>query len=122
GAGSPGELGGQARSRLPQVDLPSETAMLGRIVKGDLVFTAGGNESLAPPDIPIGIVENVINRSSSEGPLLEVQPSVDLDRLNFVSIIIYPPSAGATPPATSQARGRDARAPRSKPRRARPSC
>ena len=51
--------------------------MFGRIVVGDLIFTAGGNDSLAPPDIPIGVVRNVINRSSSAGPLLEVQPSVE---------------------------------------------
>jgi rod shape-determining protein MreC len=100
-----GELSGQGPSSLPQVDLLSATAMLGRIVKGDLIFTAGGNDSLAPPDIPIGTVENVINRSSSEGPLLEVQPSVDLDRLHFVSIIIYRPSSEAGSGPTSQAGG-----------------
>jgi rod shape-determining protein MreC len=100
-----GELSGQGAETLPHVDLLSETALSGRIVKGDLLFTAGGNESLAPPDIPIGTVENVINRSSSEGPLLEVQPSVDLDRLHFVSIIIYRPSAEAPSAVTSQAGG-----------------
>ncbi len=78
--------------------------MLGRIVVGDLIFTAGGNDSLAPPDIPVGTVRNVITRSSSEGPLLEIQPSVDLDRLNFVTIIIYRSSSevGST---TTQAAG-----------------
>jgi cell shape-determining protein MreC len=100
-----GELSGQGAETLPHVDLLSETALSGRIVKGDLIFTAGGNESLAPPDIPIGTVQNVINRSSSEGPLLEVQPSVDLDRLHFVSIIIYRPSAEAPSAVTSQAGG-----------------
>jgi rod shape-determining protein MreC len=100
-----GELSGQGAETLPHVDLLSETALSGRIVKGDLVFTAGGNDSLAPPDIPIGTVENVINRSSSEGPLLEVQPSVELDRLHFVSIIIYRPSAEAPSAVTSQAGG-----------------
>jgi len=100
-----GELSGRGAATLPQVDLLSQTAMLGRIQKGDLIFTAGGNESLAPPDIPVGTVQNVINRSSSEGPLLEVQPSVDLDRLHFVSIIIYRPSSEAGSSVTSQAGG-----------------
>jgi rod shape-determining protein MreC len=101
-----GELSGQGAETLPQVDLLSETAMLGRIVKGDLIFTAGGNESLAPPNIPIGTVQNVINRSSSEGPLLEVQPSVDLDRLNFVSILLYRgPAESPSSAVTSQAGG-----------------
>ena len=90
-----GKFSGQGAESLPQVDLLEDTPMFGRIVVGDLIFTAGGNDSLAPPDIPIGVVRNVINRSSSAGPLLEVQPSVDLDRLHFVSIIIYRSSSEA---------------------------
>jgi rod shape-determining protein MreC len=84
-----GQLTGQGGDNLPQVDLLADTPLLGRIVVGDLIFTAGGNESLAPPDVPIGTVRNVVRRSASEGPMLEVQPSVDLDRLHFVTIIRY---------------------------------
>ena len=63
-----GQFSGQGAESLPQVDLLEDTPMFGRIVVGDLIFTAGGNDSLAPPDIPIGVVRNVINRSSSAGP------------------------------------------------------
>jgi rod shape-determining protein MreC len=86
------------------VDLLADTPVFGRIAEGDLVYTAGGSDSLAPPDIPIGTVKNVIGRSSAEGPLLEVQPSVDLDRLHFVSIIIYQ-SESEAPTVSSQAGG-----------------
>ena len=100
-----GKFSGQGAESLPQVDLLEETPVFGRIVVGDLIFTAGGNDSLAPPDIPIGVVRNVINRSSSAGPLLEVQPSVNLDRLHFVSIIIYRSSSEAGTSDTSAAGG-----------------
>jgi rod shape-determining protein MreC len=100
-----GKFNGQGANSLPQVDLLEETPVFGRIVVGDLIFTAGGNESLAPPDIPIGVVRNVINRSSSAGPLLEVQPSVNLDRLHFVSIIIYRSSSEVGTSDTSAAGG-----------------
>jgi|HigsolmetaAR201D_1030396.scaffolds.fasta_scaffold12997_2 rod shape-determining protein MreC len=93
-----GMLVGRGPSSLPQVDLLGDTPVIGQITENDLVFTAGGDDNLAPPGIPIGIVRNVIRRSSAEGPLLEVEPSADLDRLNFVDIILYrsPSEAGGT--------------------------
>ena len=58
---TPGQFIGRGPSSLPQVDLLSDAPMFGAIRRvGDLVFTAGGDEFLAPPDIPIGIVRNVI--------------------------------------------------------------
>ncbi len=100
-----GQLAGQGSSNLPQVDLLSDAPLLGRITVGDLIFSAGGDKSLAPPDIPIGTVQNVIRRSSSEGPLLEIQPSADLDRLHFVSIVIYLSVSEAGSAATTEAAG-----------------
>jgi cell shape-determining protein MreC len=100
-----GRLAGQGASDLPQVDLLSDAPLLGRITVGDLIFSAGGDQSLVPPDIPIGTVENVIRRSSSEGPLLEIQPSADLNRLHFVSIVIYLSASEAGTAATTAAAG-----------------
>ena len=80
-----GQLRGRGPDQLPQVDLLDDSPVFGRIVEGDIVLTAGGTESLAPPDIPVGIVRNVVNRSSAEGPLLEIETLADLDRLHFVS-------------------------------------
>jgi cell shape-determining protein MreC len=90
-----GQFVGRGPSSLPQVDLLSAAPQIGRFEVGDLVFTAGGDEFLAPPDIPIGVVKNVIRRSSAEGPLLEVELSADLDRLHYVDIIVYRPSSEA---------------------------
>ena len=69
------------------------------------MLTSGGTDGLAPPDIPIGVVKNVIIRSSAEGPLLEVQQLADLDRLHFVRIVLYQPESEIEQPNDTQAGG-----------------
>ena len=69
------------------------------------MLTSGGTDGLAPPDIPIGVVSNVISRSSAEGPLLEVEPLADLDRLHFVRVVLYQPESEVEPPIDTQAGG-----------------
>jgi rod shape-determining protein MreC len=88
-----GRLSGQGGDALPQVDFLQDTPIFGRIVPGDIVLTAGGSTGLAPADIPVGLVENVIQRSTAEGPLLEVAPLADLDELRFVKVVLYKPSS-----------------------------
>jgi rod shape-determining protein MreC len=88
-----GALNGQGGDRLPQVTFVSSTPTLGRILEGDTVTTAGGRNSLAPPDIPIGVVANVISRPGSAGTRLEVDLSVNLARLQFVRVVLYKPPA-----------------------------
>ena len=100
-----GQFRGRGPDQLPQVDLLDDSPVFGRIVEGDIVLTAGGTESLAPPDIPVGIVRNVVNRSSAEGPLLEIETLADLDRLHFVSIVLYKPESEVTQPIDTQAGG-----------------
>ena len=90
-----GQVRGRGPDNLPQVDLLDDAPTLGRIEVGDLVFTAGGEDFLAPPDIPIGIVKNYIRRSAAEGPLLEIQPSADLARLHFVDVVVFRSQAEA---------------------------
>ncbi len=92
-----GELNGQGERKLPQVDLLSDSPVIGRIVKGDIILTAGGNLSLAPQNIPVGRVVNVVSRSTAEGPLLEVEPYADLGDLNFVSVVLYKSASEVTP-------------------------
>jgi cell shape-determining protein MreC len=58
---------------------------------------------LAPPGIPVGTVGNVVPRSSSAGPLLEVELSADLSRLYFVSVVLYQPGSEVTTTTTSNA-------------------
>ena len=63
--------------------------------EGDYVFTSGARDSLAPPNIPVGRVANVIGGTTAAGPRLEVQPLADLDRLNFVVVVLYAPGVEA---------------------------
>jgi rod shape-determining protein MreC len=99
-----GVLRGQGDGELPEVDLLADTPVIGRIRRGDIVLTAGGTESLAPQNIPVGLVVNVVNRSTAEGPLLEVEPLANLDELNFVRVVLYKPASEVEPaPAGTQA-------------------
>jgi rod shape-determining protein MreC len=76
---------------LPQIRFLQDIPSLSILQEGDLVVTAGGFDSLAPPDIPVGIVINRANRSGSGGPLLDVQPYADITKLNFVRVVKYTP-------------------------------
>ena len=84
-----GQFGGQGAESLPQVDLLADTPVFGRFVDGDIVFTSGGSDGLAPPDIPIGVVSNVISRRRRPGPLLEVEPSSTSTACTSSSIVLY---------------------------------
>ncbi len=76
---------------LPQIRFVQDNPSLAELQVGDLVETAGGSESLAPPGIPVGRVANRADRPGSGGPLLDVELNADLTRLNFVRVVIYKP-------------------------------
>ena len=84
-----GVLDGYGGDRLPRVGFISDSPLFGRVAEGDAVLTAGGSDSLAPPNIPIGRVANVIPGIGVEGLKLEVELNADLDRLNFLTVILY---------------------------------
>jgi cell shape-determining protein MreC len=86
-----GGFSGQGEGELPSVEFLDNTPTIGRFAVGDLVFTSGSQDSLAPANIPVGQVVNVIERSTSEGPMLEVEPFADLESLYFVRIVLYKP-------------------------------
>lgn len=86
-----GLLDGFGPDRLPQVSLISDSPQFGRPRVGDAVLTAGGGEDLAPPDLPIGRVANVIPRPGTDGLLLEVEPNADLTRLEFLTVVLFQP-------------------------------
>ena len=86
-----GGLDGFGADRLPRVRFISDSPQFGRILVGDAVLTAGGSTSLAPPNIPIGVVKNVIDNPGALGLELEVELNADLDRLNFLTVILYQP-------------------------------
>jgi rod shape-determining protein MreC len=86
-----GALEGRGRFRLPQIRFIQDAPSLAILQVGDLVETAGGSESLAPPGIPVGRVLNRADRPGSGGPLLDVELHADLARLNFVRVVLYKP-------------------------------
>ncbi|MEJ7799800.1 MAG: rod shape-determining protein MreC [Ilumatobacter sp.] len=86
-----GLLNGKGGDLLPSVQFIADAPQFGRIEVGDEILTAGGSTSLAPPNIPIGRVENVIQRPGTAGLELEVGLNVDLGRLSFLSVILYQP-------------------------------
>jgi rod shape-determining protein MreC len=90
-----GVLRGQGIDDLPRVTFVTGGTGFGRIEVGDTVFTAGGSTSLAPPNIPVGRVVNVITRPGTSGQELEVELSADLGRLQFVRVVLYQPPTEA---------------------------
>jgi rod shape-determining protein MreC len=88
-----GGLTGRGADRLPRIQFIQESAFFGDIDPGDPVYTTGGRASLAPPDIPIGVVVNEIPGSSTGGVELEVELNAKLDSLQFVRVVLYKPEA-----------------------------
>ncbi len=92
-----GALEGRGRLRLPQIRFVADAPSLAELQVGDLVETAGGSTSLAPPGIPVGRILNRANRPGSGGPLLDVGLNADLARLNFVRVVLYKPLSEVGP-------------------------
>jgi rod shape-determining protein MreC len=88
-----GVLTGQGADRLPQVTFISDSPSLGLVRPGDAVSTTGGRFSLAPPNIPVGFVRNVIRDPGAEGTRLEIELSANLSQLTFVRVVLYRPIA-----------------------------
>lgn len=86
-----GVIDGMGAGRLPRVRFIADSSVFGRIEVGDAVLTSGGSESLAPPDIPIGRVANIIENPGAAGLELEIELSADLTRLNFLTVLLYKP-------------------------------
>jgi rod shape-determining protein MreC len=84
-----GVLEGLGSELLPRVRFIVDSAQFGRVNEGDAVLTAGGSDSLAPAGIPVGWVANVIENPGTRGSELEIELSADLDRLNFLTVVLY---------------------------------
>lgn len=84
-----GLLEGLGPDALPRVRFILDSPQFGRIEVGDSVLTAGGSQSLAPPNIPVGKVANKIENPGTRGLELEVELNADLDRLNFLTVVLY---------------------------------
>lgn len=86
-----GQMVGRGASEAPEVIFVADTPGFGEPAIGDIVSTAGGSVSLAPADIPIGVVDEVRQGSPSEGLIVVVRPYSNLDDLEFVQVILYSP-------------------------------
>ncbi len=86
-----GSCEGRGSDRLPAMRFVTENPAFGPFGVGDIVTTAGGSTSLAPPGLIIGEVINVVSRPGSAGPLLEIDLAADLDHLNFVQVLRFTP-------------------------------
>ena len=90
-----GLLDGFGADRLPRVRFIADSKQFGQVAEGDAVLTSGGSASLAPPGLPIGTVRNVITNPGTAGLELEVELNADLDRLNFLTVILFVPPTEA---------------------------
>lgn len=53
--------------------------------KGDTIITSGYS-TIFPPDFPVGIVKNVKNTAGSGFQLVEIKPTTDINRIEYVYI------------------------------------
>jgi rod shape-determining protein MreC len=91
----PGIVKGQGLGRNPQIiQVQPDPKNPDKVEVGDTVVTNGRDESLLPKDIPIGEVISVEEGPGGLDLEIEVEPIVDLDRLDVVKVIGYTPSSG----------------------------
>jgi len=86
-----GILEGQGLDNLPEVRFIEEVPRFGEVKVGSPVVTAGGSQSLAPPDIVIGTVQAPVARAGVAGDKYTVSLTADLNNLSFVRILLYQP-------------------------------
>lgn len=86
-----GALEGRGLGRTPVVRFIENQPRFGEVAVGSPIISAGGANSLAPPDIVIGTISKVVPRSGTLGPILEVTLSANLENLNFVRVLLYQP-------------------------------
>lgn len=90
-----GTLHGLGAGQPLEVTLIDNNPTLGVPEPGDVVMTAGGSLSLAPADVMIGLVTDVINTSPAEGLRLLVVPFANLDSFEHVQVMLYQPESEA---------------------------
>lgn len=88
-----GELAGHGAGQLLEITSIDDNPGLGAPQVGDIVMTSGGSLSLAPADVPIGMVTEVINTSPADGLTLRVLPFANLDSFEYVQVMLYKPDA-----------------------------
>lgn len=90
-----GTLEGQGGGKPMLLRFTDSTSSVTSVKVGAIVDTAGGNNSLAPQGIPIGIITRVINQTGDSSALVEVTPNANLRRLYFVTVVLFVSNADA---------------------------
>ncbi len=90
-----GALEGQGNGRPLVLRFTDSSSAVTVVGVGAIVDTAGGNSSLAPHGIPIGIVTRVVTETGSSNAVVEVTLNARLERLNFVSVLLFEPNQNA---------------------------
>ena len=86
-SGDTGVARGNGPSRALSVDL-LEGATVAKV--GDVAVTSGLQQSVFPPGIPVGIVQSKGYREGPDRKGVTLVPVVDLTRLTFVKILMWP--------------------------------
>ncbi len=91
-----GSLSGQGAGRPLVMRFVEDSATKGRVKVGAIVQTAGGIRSISPPGLPIGVVTAVREQTGSRALLVEVEPAANLNKLSFLSVVLYVPNTSGT--------------------------
>ena len=91
-----GSLSGQGAGRPLVMRFVEDSATKGRVKVGAIVQTAGGIRSISPPGLPIGVVTAVREQSGSRAFVVEVEPAPNLNKLSFLSVVLYVPNTSGS--------------------------
>jgi rod shape-determining protein MreC len=61
------------------------------VERGEIVLTSGLDNSVMPPDVPIGVVDEVIPDENARQQLLRVRYAVDFSQLDVVQVVKWTP-------------------------------
>jgi rod shape-determining protein MreC len=86
GSGEVGVASGSGSQEPLKVDFVSAEA---KVAEGEVVVTSGLQGSAYPPEIPVGTVHSTQKPPGAIQQEIRVMPAVDLDRLEFVKVLLW---------------------------------
>jgi rod shape-determining protein MreC len=89
--GPKGTVAGQRASNLLRFSVIDSSPTPPALNKGDVVITAGGEDSKYPRGLAIGTLVRTVDTGGAVALDAAVRPIADLDSLTFVKVLKYPP-------------------------------
>ncbi|MGH9065828.1 MAG: rod shape-determining protein MreC [Acidimicrobiales bacterium] len=92
-----GKKGSLALASGQGVGRPLSVSLVGagtKLLKGELMATSGGQGDLYPPGIPVGTVEGATLDPGQVTDEVELAPVAQLGQLQYVTVLLWTPSAG----------------------------